>query len=103
MNNPNSSMQIEGLNSGTFIAPNAGVFNFDGKLTFPEQAEGSTTTNPVVVTITQNSSTVYTGNAGAQGFKVSLTCAQNDSIVITLSSSAPPQNYNRIRANIAIY
>jgi hypothetical protein len=101
--NPSSNLQIEGLNSGTFIVPQNGTYNFDGKLTFPEQSEGATSTNPVVVTVTRNSSPVYTGNAGSQGFKTTILCSAGDNITITLSSSSPPNNYNRIRANVAIY
>ena len=98
----NQNVSLVGLNSFTWIAPVAGPAFFDGKISVPTVVGGGGASQ-VVTTITQNSTNVYTGLAGAEGFHLDLTCALNDSIVIAFTSSAAPdQPLNAVKAVIAI-
>lgn len=98
-----------GLNTLTFAAPSTGPFVVSGKLTLPTISQddldtaGLTTdgTSQVVVTVAQNGSTKYTGLAGAEGFKVNLSCTAFDVITVTTASSAAiDQPINVVKATI---
>jgi hypothetical protein len=92
---------IVGLNTFSFIVPNAGPYVLSGKLSIPTVTNGGGSSS-VVVTVQQNSSTKYTGTAGADGFKTVLSCAAGDSLAIIMSSSNPDdEGLNAIKANIS--
>jgi hypothetical protein len=82
-----------GLNTTTFSVPLAGVYLYQGKISLPTITDGGGSSS-VVAAITQtplsgSPTTVYTGPVGAEGFAITLNCAVQDSIALTLSSSNP--------------
>ena len=91
---------------GTFAvmsAPEAANYHFQLKMSLPTISEGHATNSQVICLVKKNGSTVYTGNAGDEGFNFGLTLAANDAITLVLSSSAPvDQGLNRIKTNISI-
>lgn len=100
--NFNQSLSWVGLGTYTFVAPYAAPFVFDGKVQCPSIVTDGVN-SAVVVTISQNGTPVYTGNAGAQGFYEVISCASGDSITIVFSSAAAvDQGLNIIKATIAI-
>ncbi len=98
----NQNFTAVGLSSLVTYAPQAGPAFVKGKLTVPTVTNGGGQSS-VVCTVTQNSTVVYTGPAGAEGFYVSINCANNDSITVAFTSSAPAdQGLNVIKSVIAI-
>lgn len=81
-----------GLGTTTLTAPQAGVYFVKGKLQLPTiTGSGSAAgASQCVVTVNQNGSPVYTGNAGAEGFYTTLSCALADSVTVVLTSAAAP-------------
>lgn len=64
------SHSFEGLGYFQFIAPEAGNYSLEGKISSPLISDGSSTPSSVIVEILINNFTnIYTGDAGAQGFK----------------------------------
>ncbi len=97
----NQNLNTAGLNTITLVAPVAGSFFFDIKISCPQLVTDGLASQ-VVCTLTQNSTTVYTGHAGAEGAHVDLSCALGDTIVITFTSSAAvDQGLNVIKSTIA--
>lgn len=93
MGNFNQQLVSTGLSTVSFTVPLAGVYTLQGTLTGPEISGGATANTGVVVTVSQtptggSPTTMYTGPAGASGYKVVLNCAALDSISIVFSSSA---------------
>lgn len=95
-----------GLRTITLSAPAQGPYVVKGKLSLPtitEDGESLDGTSQVVVTVAQNSSTVYTGLPGAEGFKVNILCNPFDLITVTTSSSAAiDQPLNVVKASISL-
>lgn len=95
-----------GLRTITLSAPAQGPYVVKGKLSLPtiaDDGESADDTSQVVVTVTQNGSTKYTGLPGAEGFKVNLLCNQYDLIaIITSSSAAIDQPLNVVKAAISL-
>ncbi len=92
-----------GLNTIVVGVPTADSYVLTGTLTLPNIQSGASSDSQVVVTVLQNSSTMYTGLAGARGFRVPITAAANDLISIALSSSASiDQGSNVIRCSFHI-
>lgn len=95
MANFSQNFAISGLETLTVVMPVAGLFQLSGKIKLPRLA-ASDASDPnflsypsaVVVTIKQNGSTIFTGQAGADGFSIPLLTALKDSITVQLSSSA---------------
>jgi hypothetical protein len=93
-----------GLGTTTLTAPQAGVYFVKGKLQLPTitgsgNAAGA---SQCVVTVNQNGSPKYVGNAGAEGFYTTLSCALADSITIVLTSAATPdQAQNAIKMEVS--
>jgi hypothetical protein len=80
-----------GLQTLTFTVPVAGTgpYFLMGKLTLPQGYDDSATGNSAcVVTIAQNSTTIYTGLAGAEGFRVVFSGTLGDTLTVTTSSAA---------------
>lgn len=88
----NVNSALVGLGTSTFGIPVAAFYNISGKLTLPTITDGDASNSQVVVTINQNGSPIYTGQAGARGFGVEASCQAGDTIAIILSSSATVDN-----------
>ena len=100
--NYNQNLSFSGLGTFTFVVVQAGPYFIEGKLYLPTIVNGGGA-SAVVVTINQNSSPVYVGTAGAEGFKADINCAANDSIAIVLSSAAAPdQGLNNVKSTFSI-
>ncbi len=91
---------------GTFAvmsAPEAANYHFELKMSLPTMSEGQATNSQVVCLVKKNGSTVYTGNAGDEGFNFGLALAASDAITLVLSSAAAvDQGLNKIKTNISI-
>lgn len=83
----NQNIESTGLNTTSVTVPFAGPYFVKGQFTIPTLVDGGGASS-LVVTVNQNGSPVYTGNAGAEGFYTDVSCAANDVIAIVLSSSA---------------
>ncbi len=95
------NLAFAGLGTVTVTSGIAGPYFVEGKLALPTLTNGGGESE-CLVTIVQNSSTVYTGTAGADGFKTELLCTANEDIAITLSSSASAdQGLNAIKSVIS--
>jgi hypothetical protein len=106
MANYNGFASLNGLQTTTiFTAPAAGVFFLNGQLSLPQlTTDGGVGASAVVATVKQNSSTIYTGIAGASGFQINqIVCAVGDVIAVQLSSSAAVDtaNNNAVRGQVA--
>lgn len=65
---------------------------------------GAQVNSSVVTVVKQNSSTIFTSNAGARGFSTAVTASAGDVITINLySSTAQDQQLNSCQATISIY
>lgn len=96
-------MVFSGLGSNTTTIATAGPIDVIGSITCPGIDQGSASNSQVVAVVIQNSTTLFTGAAGAKGFQVPVLAAANDTITVTLSSSAPiDQPLNVIKATVAI-
>jgi exosome complex RNA-binding protein Rrp42 (RNase PH superfamily) len=98
------NLVITGLTSITTAFATTGVYLVDIKLTVPTIDEGSTANSSVVVTLTQNSTVIYTGPAGAMGARTTVNATAGDTLTIALSSanSVDTSMLNVIKATIAI-
>jgi hypothetical protein len=76
-----------GLTSTTTSIPTAGTYLVQGKLSLPTLVGGAGASS-VVTTVTQNSTTLYTGLAGAEGFSCTANCAASDTITVAYTSAA---------------
>lgn len=98
----NQNMAISGLGTFALIpAPAAGPYVIEGKLSLPTITNGGGASACVVV-VNQNGSPIYTGGAGAEGFKCEMLCAVGDAItVVTSSAGAPDAVLNAIKGVVA--
>lgn len=97
----NQNLTFAGLGTVTVTAADAGPYFVEGKISLPTLTNGGGESE-CLVTMVQNSSTVYTGIVGADGFRADLLCTDNEDIAITLSSSADAdQGLNAIKTNIS--
>ena len=103
MASTSTSYTFTNLGTTTLYVPTAGVTTIVGNMSAPSQTGGLSANTQVLVTITQNSTTVYTGLAASEGFKIVLLCAVNDAINISLTSSAPvDQVINAIKCTVTL-
>jgi hypothetical protein len=73
-----------------------------GKLQLPTLINGGGASQ-AVTTITQNSTTVYTGLAGAEGFKTVINAAALDTVTVAVTSSATPDlGLNVVKTAVSI-
>lgn len=94
---------LQGLGTLTIVVPDAGVYYINGQVSLPSISAGSSANSSVVVTITQNGTTRYTGAAGDRGFHLERALSASDSIaIITSSSAAVDQDSNSIKTVIQI-
>ena len=101
------TVQFGGLVETDIGVPDAGTYNVDVKLQIPQPTASAGQTEPqpsqVVVVIKKNSTTEYTGTAGANGAWVQVTCAAGDILkVITSSSLAADEALNAVQGTIAV-
>lgn len=102
MNNYYQNLVFNGLGTLSITMPFAGLFDFEGHIQLPRIASGSGQSSLLVV-INQNGSPVYTGIAGADGFKKEINCAANDVIAIVFSSSAAADlPLNAIKSSVSV-
>jgi hypothetical protein len=87
----------------TAQASTTDIYRVSGKITLPTIIQGSPAPSQVVVTINVNGSPVYTGLAGAEGFRANPACSAGDIITVVLTSSAPTDAaLNVIKSTISI-
>jgi hypothetical protein len=98
----NQNIESTGLNTVSTTVPYAGAYFVKGKFTIPTLVDGAGASS-LVVTVNQNGSPVYTGNAGAEGFYTNISCAAFDVIAFVLSSSAAVDAVNNaVKATYSI-
>ncbi len=86
-----------------FKAPTADTYAISGSLTLPGIPQGSPLASAVVVVVNKNGSPVYTGLAGAKGFKTDVVCAALDEITVVLSSALAEDNApNAVKSTISV-
>jgi hypothetical protein len=99
-----SSGSFTGLTTQVVGVPTADTYILQGTLTLPSVQQGSSADSQAIVTVNQNSTPIYTGPAGANGFRVKIVAAANDLISIIVSSSAAVDApLNVIRTSFAIW
>lgn len=82
------NLAFNGLGTLSVTVPSAGDYFCEGHITIPTITNGGGQSSLLVV-VNQNGSPVYTGQAGAEGFRTVVSCAANDVIAIVFSSSNP--------------
>lgn len=98
------SFVFNGLGTFSFTAPEAGAFTVNGKITLPTLSGGATANSEIVVTVEVDSSLVYTGVAGAEGFTCGIAPSAGDVVEIILTSAAAvDQGLNKIKTTVAIF
>jgi hypothetical protein len=100
----NQSGTQGGLGTYTVAPGAAGPYVVDVKNQLPNLSDGAAANSEVVTVVKVNSSTKYTGPAGADGAKVVVVCdADSDTISVVTSSAADvDQGLNVIKSQIAI-
>lgn len=101
----NQTVNLSGLTSYSVSVPNAAPYTFDWKISLPTVVDGGGQSSVVMtITNTTQSTTIFTGIAGAQGGScVYGSAAAGDVIQFALTSAASPdQGLNTVKATIAI-
>lgn len=83
----NQNVTFSGLGTQTLEAPFAGPYLVKGKISIPTLVAGGGVSSCLVV-VNQNGTPVYTGQAGAEGFRTIIVCAALDVLTVVLSSAA---------------
>lgn len=98
---------VVGLGTTTLPgAPTADQYTIRGTLTLPTIPQGSSASSSVVVTVINSTTTttLYTGSAGARGFKVVATLAAGDVITVTTASAnSVDQGKQAVKTSIQIW
>ncbi len=98
----NQNIESTGLGTTSVTVPYTGAYFVDGKFTIPTSVGGAGQSS-LVITVNQNGSPVYTGNAGAEGFYTDISCTAYDVITMVLSSSAAVDAVNNaVKATYSI-
>jgi hypothetical protein len=99
----NQSLSFTNLGTITVGCPEAATYNVDVKCQIPTLTNGGGV-SALVIVIKHNTSTVYTGSAGALGAwtQVSGVAAGDTISVVTSSSNAADEGLNAIQGYIAI-
>lgn len=101
MANYSKSLSVEGLGATTIQVPTQDYYSISGKIM--NHRRGSTPSAIIVTISITSQGTVYTGQAGAEGFRIRPYCNANDVITITLSSSSVgDQGTNIVKTTISI-
>jgi hypothetical protein len=101
---------ISGLETLTINVEVAGLYTLAGKIQSPRLSQTDATDpnysgypSAVVTTIQQNSSTIFTSKAGADGFSIKVSCAVGDVITVALTSSAAEDEVlNAVRCVVSL-
>lgn len=94
-------LTLAGLNSLSIPVLTTGPHVLSATLSAPQLSQGASAPSQVVVTVVQNSTTIFTSTAGQEGFKVDLLGTVGDVLHVTASSSAVvDQGPNTIKAVI---
>lgn len=104
MANFNQSLVFNGLGTLSFTLPlTAPTFFASGKISCPQLSEGASVPSQVLLTINQNGSPIYTGQAGAEGFYCNFAGTIGDVMAFVFSSAlAADQQLNVIKSTIGI-
>ena len=98
----NQNVEFQGIVDTAIGIPVAGLVTVDVKCTIPTLVSGGGV-SALIITIKQNSSTIYTGTAGNQGAWVQFTAAAGDVLhVITSSANAVDSALNAVKGVIAV-
>lgn len=94
-----------GLGTISFSVLVTGNKTLDGKINLPNIIEGLPVNSQVVVTVNLNGgATLYTGLAGAEGFKSGGFATAGDTFNVILTSSlAADQAINAVKSTISFY
>ena len=99
----NQNLTFAGLGTLSITLPMDGSYFFEGKISLPTLSKGDSAPSALVVTVNQNGSPVYVGQAGAEGFKVQVNGVLGDVIAMVFSSAADvDQGLNVIKSVISI-
>ena len=83
----NQNIEAVGLGTTSVTVPYTGAYFVSGKFTIPTLVGGAGASS-LVVTVNQNGSPIYTGQAGPEGFYTNVSCVAYDVIAIVLTSVA---------------
>lgn len=99
----NQNLTSVGLTTLTLTVPETDSLCFvEGNITLPTLTDdGSTAPSSVIVTVKQNGSTIYTGLAGAQGFRTTFSGTLADTITVAFTSAlATDAALNAVKSTI---
>jgi len=104
MANSSIQMVISGLGTNVASVQAAGTYGIIVSLTLPGISKGDPSNSQAVTVVKQNSTTIYTGLAGAEGLTLTgLSAAAGDTFSVILSSAAAvDQGNNVIKGVVAI-
>lgn len=100
----NQNFVFSGLGTLSTQVPTAGLYLLRGQISLPTLVGGSGVSS-CLVTINQNGSPVYTGQAGAEGFQAEIQCSALDTLAVVLSSAASadqPSNVIKMNAQLSL-
>lgn len=99
----NQNLTFAGLGTLSITVPLAGLYFVEGKISLPTLPKGDSSPSALVVVVNKNGSPIYTGSAGAEGFRTVTSCAANDLIAMVFSSAAAvDQGLNVIKSTVSI-
>ncbi len=102
MANYNQNLIFNGLGTLSITVPEAGPYFVEGHISLPTLTDGGGE-SALVVEISLNEDVIYTGDAGASGFRTTFTADALDEVSIDFSSSADAdQVLNVIKSVISI-
>lgn len=101
---------ISGLETLTINVTTPGLLTLSGKIQSPRLSQTDATDpnysaypSAVVTTIQQNSSTIFTSKAGADGFSIPVSLAAGDTLTVALSSAtAEDAVLNAVKAVVSL-
>jgi hypothetical protein len=100
----NTNATFAGLTTLVLGLPNTDYYTVQGTLELPGIVQGAATASSVVVVVKHNSSTVYTGTAGAKGFSTGFSATAGDSVsIITSSAAAVDQGSNVVKCSVQLW
>lgn len=110
MSNMSQREVFSGLGTYSYTIPEAALWQIkvSSSISLLSQDVSSNPLSPspvssLVITVTQNGTTMYTGQTGAQGAQLQLTCALGDVIHIVFSSSATADtSLNAVKSTISL-
>ncbi len=102
MANFNQNAVFCGLGTFSLVVPEDGTYFVEGKSLLPTIVAGGGPSGLVTI-VNLNGSPVYTGDAGADGFRAVVECAALDALDVVFSSAEDAdQPLNAVKTTIAI-